>query len=123
MCNNIDNTTQTTLGSLKEVAKNTTIRNFKQIQDFKFINANIELSKRTCQTNNGETFVIKEVSLYNEETDEADRVRVPNSVINGLHVLLKDDPDLQYFRVIKTGEGMNTRYTVIPVPETEVLKG
>ena len=120
MTNNIE---ETTLGSLKEIAKNTTIRNYKQIQDFKYIDVNIELSKRVCQTKNGENFEIKEVSLYNEDTDEVDRVRVPNSVITGLHVLLKDNPNLKYFRVIKTGEGMNTRYTVLPVSETDVLKG
>lgn len=119
----MNNTEQTTLGSLKEIAKNTTIRNYKQIQDFKYIDVNIELATRTCYTKNNEPFVIKEVSLYNEDTDEVDKVRVPNSVISGLHVLLKDNPDLKYFRVIKTGDGMNTRYTVLPVSETDVLKG
>jgi len=105
--------------TLKEFALQQQTRTFKRIEDFERIHVNNEISERTCKTTDGKEFVIKEISLYNEETDEIDRVRIPNSVIGGLKVLLQNIPDLEYFRVIKTGEGMNTRYTVLPVNGVE----
>lgn len=100
--------------TLKEVAQQEKLRTFKKIEEFKAINVNNEITTRTCMTKEGKEFDIYEVALYNEDTDAIDMVRVPKSVIFGLKVLLEDDPELQYFRVLKTGEGMDTRYTVLP---------
>jgi len=43
------------------------------------------------------------------------RYRVPNSVLNQLKILIEDNPKLQYFKVKRTGQGLNTDYTVIPL--------
>jgi len=40
--------------------------------------------------------------------------RVPTSVLKSLKVILEDKPDLKFFKVKKTGEGLKTEYTVIP---------
>ena len=103
--------------TLKDLAQQEKPRVFKKIEDFEAININNEISERTCMTKEGKEFTIKELSLYNKDTDEVDRVRIPQTVIWGLQALLRHDPNLKYFRVIKTGEGMNTRYTVLPVNE------
>ena len=103
--------------TLKDLAQQEKPRVFKKIEDFEAINVNNEISERICYTKEGKEFKIKEISLYNEDTDEIDKVRIPQTVILGLHALLKHNPDLEYFRVIKTGQGMNTRYTVLPVNE------
>ena len=103
--------------TIKDLAQQEKPRVFKKIEDFEAINVNNEISERTCMTKEGKEFTIKEISLYNEDTDEIDRVRIPQTVIWGLQALLKHDPTLEYFRVIKTGTGMNTRYTVLPVNE------
>ena len=103
--------------TLKDLAQQEKPRIFKKIEDFEAININNEISERTCMTKEGKEFTIKELSLYNKDTDEVDRVRIPQTVIWGLQALLRHDPNLKYFRVIKTGEGMNTRYTVLPVNE------
>ena len=39
----------------------------------------------------------------------------PNSVVATLKEILKKNPDLKRFQVAKTGEGLKTRYTVIPL--------
>ena len=41
--------------------------------------------------------------------------RIPTSVIANLKVILEENPNLKKFKVKKTGEGMDTRYTVIPL--------
>jgi len=46
---------------------------------------------------------------------EGEKYRVPISVLNNLKVILEDNPHLKTFKVRKTGEGMDTRYTVIPL--------
>ena len=122
MTNNKYSTEQITLGELKEIANNTTIRKFKQIQlEFKFADVNIELSKRTSQTNNGETFVKREVSFYIGDLDEIEEFLIFHFITNCfLHLLLEDLPNLKYFKPTKTRDGLNTKYSVLPVPETEV---
>ena len=43
------------------------------------------------------------------------RYRVPISVIRDLKVILEDNQNLKTFKVKRTGQGMETRYTVIPL--------
>lgn len=51
------------------------------------------------------------------------KYRIPNSVLNQLKVLLEDNPGISYFKVKKSGQGLNTDYTVIPlVGDTKVEK-
>lgn len=46
---------------------------------------------------------------------DGERYRVPNSVLAQLKVLIEDNPTLIKFKVKKSGQGLNTDYTVIPV--------
>lgn len=46
---------------------------------------------------------------------EGQRYKVPSSVLGSLKAILDENPNLKSFKVKKTGEGMNTRYTVIPL--------
>lgn len=49
---------------------------------------------------------------------EEEKYRVPLSVIGSLQVILKDNPNLKFFKVIKTGTGKDdTKYTVVPLME------
>jgi len=43
------------------------------------------------------------------------KYRVPNSVLNQLKILIEDNPNLKKFKVKKSGQGLNTDYTVIPI--------
>lgn len=46
---------------------------------------------------------------------DGERFRLPVSVLANLKAILEENPDLKKFKVKKTGEGMETRYTVIPL--------
>ena len=46
---------------------------------------------------------------------EGTRYRIPNSVLANLKAILEENKDLKKVKVKKTGEGMDTRYTVIPL--------
>ena len=41
--------------------------------------------------------------------------RVPDSVLKSLKAILKEKPDLKTFKVSKSGDGLSTSYTVIPL--------
>ena len=44
-----------------------------------------------------------------------ERYKVPKSVLASLKAILEENQELKKFKVKKTGEGMDTRYTVIPL--------
>ena len=46
---------------------------------------------------------------------DAERYKVPKSVLQSLKAILEENKELKKFKVKKTGEGMETRYTVIPL--------
>jgi len=106
---------QQQLGTIKDLALQHQEKTFKRIEDYPKIHVGNQITKRTCVTSEGKEFDIKEMFLYNEDTGTKEGVRIPNSVIGGLKILLQDNPNLEYFRVIRTGVGMDTRYTVLPV--------
>lgn len=43
------------------------------------------------------------------------RYKMPSSVLATLKEILKSNPNLKQFKVNKTGQGMNTKYVVIPL--------
>ena len=98
--------------TLRHAAKEHKQRTFKQVQDFDKINIDIEIVEKKAINGKGEEFLFQEASLYNKDTDSIDNVRIPRSVIAQLNILLKDSPKMQYFKVIKSGEGLNTVYIV-----------
>ena len=44
-----------------------------------------------------------------------ERYKVAKSVLASLQAILKSNPNLKKFKVSKQGQGMNTRYVVIPL--------
>lgn len=46
---------------------------------------------------------------------DGEKYRVPNSVLKQLKTHLEDNPNLKKFKVKKSGSGLNTDYTVIPI--------
>ncbi len=59
----------------------------------------------------GEVIKIKVITV------DGEKYRVPISVLNNLKVLLIDNDKIKFFKVRKTGEKLDTRYTCIPVFE------
>lgn len=107
------------MASIKETAQAYELPQVKNIADLEFVPTNIEVKEMSKVNKEGE-----EYSQY-EITVEGQQYRVPASVLEGLKAHLKKDPQLEYFYVDKTGSGMATRYTVIPLrapPETSTAK-
>ena len=46
---------------------------------------------------------------------DGERYKVPVSVISALHDILEENKNMNRFKVKKTGENLNTKYTVIPL--------
>lgn len=84
----------------------------KNIADLPEVSTDLELIDDSYEvTENGKTKIVEQkvIELNGE------RYRVPNSVFQQLKVMLEDNPTLKRFKVKKSGEGMETRYIVIPL--------
>jgi hypothetical protein len=56
-----------------------------------------------------DSFTLKVATIGDE------KYRIPVSVLKNLKSILEVKPNLKTFRVKKSGSGMNTEYTVIPL--------
>jgi len=101
------------MSQIKDFAKGYTLpAKTKNIADLPEVSTELELVDDSYEVDdNGKTKVIEQkiVEINGE------RYRVPNSVFQQLKVMLEDNPTLKRFKVKKTGVGMETRYTVIPL--------
>ena len=52
---------------------------------------------------------------YKYIEDNAQRYKMPASVLATLKEILKSNPNVKSFKVNSTGQGMNTKYVVIPL--------
>lgn len=68
----------------------------------------LELKDGTGTKKDGEPFTYKFAEIEGKE------YRVAGTIIGGIKALLDKRPNTQFVQVLKQGEGMNTRYTVIP---------
>lgn len=82
---------------------NTKIGNIAELPE---VDVNIDVVTKTFAENTDNEF--KVTGFYG---DNETFYRVPKSVINQIGVLI-EETDFEKFRVIKTGMGMNTQYTV-----------
>jgi len=97
------------MATLKETALQYEPAHTYNIADLDVVSTAIDVKYDTGTDKEG-----KEFSYAFIEVDEK-QYRIPNSVIGQLHDLMEANPKLSKFRVKKSGEGMQTRYTVIPL--------
>lgn len=79
----------------------------KNITELKKIDVNIELVPKTFKEGTPDEFTVNTFMVGEEE------YRCPDSVLKQLKEQLANKPDLEFFKVTKTGAGMQTSYTVI----------
>jgi hypothetical protein len=79
----------------------------KNIADLEAVSVFQEFLKETRVNQEGKEYVVMYILIDGEE------YRVPPSVLEQLKGILEEKPDLKTFKVKKTGEGLNTKYTVI----------
>jgi|TARA_R100000750_G_scaffold54814_1_gene40647 hypothetical protein len=93
------------MGNLKDEAKIHEARaKIKNISDLQSVETDLAVFEET-----NVEYPYKYIELNNE------RYRVPASVLASLKVILEENPNLKKIKVKKSGEGMNTEYTVIPL--------
>lgn len=96
--------------TIKEAAQTFEPKHTKNIADLQEVNIEqMQLEDREGTDNEGKPFSYKVVVVNGDE------YRVPGSVIGGIKGILGKKPDLKRISVSKTGDGLNTRYTVIPI--------
>jgi len=84
------------------------------IADLDKIPISVELQDAKGKNSDGEEFTYKFAVI------DGKQYRVAGSIIGGIKALLQKMPNLQLVSVIKQGQGMNTRYQVIPCIEEQV---
>lgn len=101
------------MAKLKEVAKAYESSQTQNIADLEVVPTDIEVEDDEYEItdNEGNTKTVHQKIFVKD----GEKYRVPNSVLKQLKVLLEDSPNLQKFKVKKTGSGLNTDYTVIPL--------
>jgi len=75
----------------------------------KFVLKPIEFTTETRKDRENQEYTVNFIVIEEEE------YRVPISVIEQLKGIIEAKPDLETFKVVKTGTGMNTKYQVIPL--------
>lgn len=82
----------------------------KNIADLSEVSTDLQLGKEKGKNKeSGEEFEYQFVEVNGE------KYRVPGKVIGDVKAILEVNPNLQTFKVAKTGTGLETRYTVIPL--------
>jgi len=99
------------MGTIKEEAQAYEPKQTKNIADLEKVSVEliIDPEERTGTDKDGNVFKYKVTIIDGEE------YRVPDSVLKALKVHLEQKPDLKEFKVVKSGEGLNTTYTVVPL--------
>lgn len=97
------------MAKLKDFAKAYEPQQTKNIADLKECPTDVDLIERSGIDKNGEKYSFNVVIVNEEE------YRIPDSVVAGLKAILEKKPTLAKFSVSKTGQGLNTKYQVIPL--------
>jgi len=101
-----------TMAKLKEEAEAYTPGAFHNIAELDKVSVDIdvETENNTIDTEDGQKEVENKVTVIDGE-----KYRIPKSVLKQLKEYFKEKPDMKHFKVRKSGQGMNTNYTVIPL--------
>ena len=99
--------------TLKEAAQAYVPPQTKNIVELDKVSTDIEVKEQEGKNSKGEPFT------YNYIEVNGEKYRVPNSVLDGIKALLTKLPNLKFVSVIKSGEGMNTKYQVIPMDQVQ----
>ena len=95
--------------TLKDEAVSFTGKNLKNISELKSVSVDLVVYDFKDTNANGEEYEYKYIEIEDKQ------YRIPPSVLSSLKQILEKKPQLKTFAVSKTGEGLNTKYTVIPL--------
>ena len=104
------------MATMREEAKAYEPPQTLNIADLDKIPIELELYDGEGKDKEGEVFKYKFAKIDGKE------YRVAGSILGGIKAILEKIPNLEFVQVIKQGQGMNTRYTVIPYTEVKEEK-
>ena len=97
------------MASLLEESKAYEPPKTENIADLEVVPVASEIVEREFTKQDGTTFTMKVV------VHEGDDYRVPTSVLKSIKAIAEEKPGLKFVKVKRTGEGLKTEYTVIPL--------
>jgi len=100
---------EATMATIKEEAKDFKPMQTKNIADLDKVDVSLDIQDREGTDKDDNVFKYKVVVVGGED------YRIPNIVIGQLKSILEKKSDLKTFSVSKTGTGLSTQYTVIPM--------
>ena len=95
------------MATLKDEAQAYEPRKTKNIADLEIVPVVLDVFEETGTDNDGKEFKYKYVIW------EGENYRVPNTVLDDLKTMIKENPKVEFIKVIKEGEGLGTRYKVV----------
>lgn len=95
--------------TLKDEAQTYESHSVGNIADLPKVSTDLKVLEKEGTNDEGKIFQYKVVTVDGQE------YRVPASVLKSLKAILEDNPNLKTFKVKKTGQGLATEYTVIPL--------
>lgn len=97
------------MASIKEEASNYEAQRARNIAELDKVSTKLDVYEKTFKENTPDEFKIKLIQVNGIE------YRVPVTVLASLKDILSIKPDLEFFKVTKTGSDLQTKYTVIPL--------
>jgi len=97
------------MGNFKEEAQAYEPKKTPIVSELKEVSLNNPISTQSGFDANNKAF-----EYYTVTVDGID-YRVPNSVMEQVQTLMEQKPDIKKIKVVKKGEGMNSKYTVVEV--------
>ncbi len=103
------------MATLREAAQAYEPPQTLNIADLDKIPIDLELKDGSGKDKEGQEFKYKYAEI------DGKQYRVAGSILGGIKAILEKVPNLQFVQVIKQGQGMNTRYQVIPYTEQQPI--
>jgi len=97
------------MGTLKDEAKEHVQSKTKNISELSTVSVDLDIQDGEGMDSDGNQFKYKYIEV------EGEQYRVPGIVLGQVKDILEENPNLKTFKVKRTGEGLKTRYTVIPL--------
>jgi hypothetical protein len=95
------------MGNFKETAKAYEPKKTPIVSELEVVSLSCPITKESGTDKEGKDFEYFVVNVGGIV------YRVPNSVMEAVHTLLEEKPNIKTIKVVKKGEGMNSKYTVL----------
>ena len=80
----------------------------ENIADAGLFSIDVDVTPETHTTKEGKEFTVQVAQINGK------KYRVPSSVLEGIKAIMSIRKDVKMISVLKSGSGMNTKYTVVP---------